>query len=80
MLPVTETSSLYRVVVLLPVYCVQFVSLMSLGEIQWGIGLRRMVDFCGGDSASVGRWSFKVFFCPASGLNILREPEAETLF
>ncbi len=37
MLPVTETSSLYRVVVLLPVYCVQFVSLMSLGEIRGGL-------------------------------------------
>lgn len=34
LLPVTETSSLFKLVVLLPVYHAQFISLMSVGQIR----------------------------------------------
>lgn len=37
MLPVTETSSLFKIITLLPLYHVQFVSLMSAGQISGNV-------------------------------------------
>lgn len=80
LLPVTETNPLYRVVLLMPVYYVQFISIMSAEPVKNGL-----IFAVWSVSVGAGLWLsvyfFKTFFCEAPGGEVIPcKPSSETLF